>query len=308
MIYALNADFKSLDPSTFEGIDHMITDPPYSGHTHANATSTGNSGRGPVERDFGFACLAPEDRDACVRIAARLPRWTAIFSDFAKGSDEFGDDPEAQAQAGHYIIEGDCAWRFAGVHAGLEWIRLIPWVRWSQPQITGDRPPTGCEAVLHFHGMGAPNRNGKRKPIAKHWNGSGGLTHYTAKSLRGDDKHPTEKPLDLMLDLVCFYTDPGEAVLDPFAGRGTTGQACRILGRDAILVERDPAWAAQAEARVNSPLDERDRAAVETWIERTAAEVEKTRTDPTSTENALRRAQCRADDVARARTFLAEAA
>lgn len=297
MIYVLNTDFKALDPSTFDGVDHMITDPPYSGHTHANAISAGNGGRGPVDRDFGFACLAPEDRAAAVKIAAKLPRWTVIFSDFAKGSDEYGDDVEAQIQAGHYALEGDYAWRFSGVHAGLEWIRLVPWIRWSQPQITGDRPPTGCEAVLHFHG-----KNG-RKPRKKHWNGPGGLTHYGAKSLRGD-KHPTEKPLDLMLDLVCFYTDHGEAVLDPFAGRGTTGQACRILGRDAVLVERDPQWAEQAEARANFPLDARDRAAVETWIERTTAEIEKTRADKTSTENALRRAQCRADDVERARAFL----
>ena len=293
MITVVHADFKTLPPETFDGFDHMITDPPYSGHTHANATSTGNDGRGPVDRDFGFACLSDEDRQVCVRLAARLPRWTVVFSDFAKGSDAFDGDPEAHAQAGHFMIEGDCAWRFSGVHAGLEWIRLVPWVRWSQPQITGDRPCTGAEAVLHFHG-----KHG-RKPVKKHWNGPGGLTHYARKSLRGDDKHPTEKPLALMLDLVCFFTDPGEAIIDPFAGRGTTGLAARLLGRDAILIERDERWANEADTRCVGALPDRDRDAAREWAESTAEQADKEIADKSSTENAIRRANARLADAQR---------
>lgn len=295
MIAVICADFKALPADTFDGFDHMISDPPYSGHTHSHAVSNRSGAVGPVARDFGFEPLSSEDRDACVRLAARLPRWTILFSDFAKGADEFEGDPEAQAQAGHYIIEGDCAWRFAGVHAGLEWIRLVPWVRWSQPQITGDRPCSGAEAVLHFHAKGR-----------KHWNGPGSLTHYAWTSLRGDDKHPTEKPLASALDLVCFYTDPGEAVVDPFGGNGTTAQAARILGRDCLCIERDPKWAEAAEARLNAPLSDRDRAAVAAWIVSTVAEVDRTRADKTSTEGALRRADARFADAARANAFLNE--
>ena len=288
MIHVLCADFKTLSLSTFDGFDHMITDPPYSGHTHSKAVSTGNNGRGPVDRDFGFPPLTEADRQACIKIARTLPRWTVIFSDFAKGSDAFEGDPEAEAQAGHYMIEGDCAWRFTGVHGGLEWIRLVPWIRWSQPQITGDRPCTGAEAVLHFHAKGR-----------KRWNGPGGLTHYSRKSLRGDDKHPTEKPLDLMLDIVSWFTDPGEAILDPFAGAGTTGQAARLLGRDALLIERDPDWADAAAARFANPFSERDTAAAVHWANTTAAEVNATKADPTSTENAIRRADARLADTER---------
>jgi len=288
VIHVLCADFKTLSLSTFDGFDHMITDPPYSGHTHSKAVSTGNNGRGPVDRDFGFPPLTEADRQACIKIARTLPRWTVIFSDFAKGSDAFEGDPEAEAQAGHYMIEGDCAWRFTGVHGGLEWIRLVPWIRWSQPQITGDRPCTGAEAILHFHAKGR-----------KRWNGPGGLTHYSRKSLRGDDKHPTEKPLDLVLDLVTFYSDPGEAIVDPFAGAGTTGLAARLLGRDALLIERDATWVAQAEARCTGALSERDTEAVLAWVESTCEQADKEITDKTSTENAIRRARSRLADAER---------
>ncbi len=291
MIHVICADFKTLPPDTFDGFDHLITDPPYSGHTHKNATSTGSNGRGPVDRDFGFPPLSDDDRQACARIAARLPRWSIIFSDFAKGSDAFEGDPEAEAQAGHFIIEGDAAWRFTGVHCGLEWIRLVPWVRWSQPQITGDRPCSGAEAILHFHG-----KDGK-KPRKKHWNGPGGLTHYARRSLRGEGKHPTEKPLALMLDLMSWFTDPGEAIVDLFGGRGTTGLAARLLGRDCLVVERDPTEAALAAERVAGALSDRDRAGALDWCETTADQADKEVADKTSTDGAIRRAEARLADA-----------
>jgi site-specific DNA-methyltransferase (adenine-specific) len=52
--------------------------------------------------------------------------------------------------------------------------------------------------------------------------------------LRGEDKHKAEKPLDQALDLVEWFSDEGETVFDPFAGSGTIGLACRILGRSYL--------------------------------------------------------------------------
>lgn len=299
MIHVINAALRDLPPETFEGLDSLITDPPYSGHVHASATSVGNFERdGRVNnRDLGFESLDPADRDATVKLAHKyVKRWSIIFSDFAKGEPEGhndGDDYETQARAGHFVIEGDCAWRVMGVLARLDYIRLVPWVRWSQPQVTGDRPPSGAEAVLHFHARGK-----------KSWNGPGGLTHYAHKSLRGDDKHPTEKPLDLMLDLVSYYSNPGEYVGDFFAGRGTTGQACRILGRDALLIERLPHFAAAAEARVNGPLDDRDRAKVESWITATVEGAERELASSATTPNGRRKCEARLADAATAAAFL----
>lgn len=52
--------------------------------------------------------------------------------------------------------------------------------------------------------------------------------------------HPTQKPLDLIRRLVAFGSYPGDAVLDPFAGSGTTGEACILeTNRTCVLIERE---------------------------------------------------------------------
>jgi site-specific DNA-methyltransferase (adenine-specific) len=62
--------------------------------------------------------------------------------------------------------------------------------------------------------------------------------------------HPTEKPLKLMERLVLASSRAGNTVLDCCAGSGTTGIAARNTGRNAILIERDPAYYAVAERRL----------------------------------------------------------
>lgn len=55
--------------------------------------------------------------------------------------------------------------------------------------------------------------------------------------------HPTVKPLDLMRWLVRLACQPGGLVLDPFAGSGTTGEACVAENMRAVLIERhEPYW------------------------------------------------------------------
>lgn len=51
--------------------------------------------------------------------------------------------------------------------------------------------------------------------------------------------HPTQKPLALMKWVIENYTQPGDTVLDPYAGSFTTGVACVMLGRSFIGIERD---------------------------------------------------------------------
>jgi site-specific DNA-methyltransferase (adenine-specific) len=51
--------------------------------------------------------------------------------------------------------------------------------------------------------------------------------------------HPTQKPVELCEYLVKTYTQEGELVLDNCAGSGTTGVACKNLGRQFILIEKE---------------------------------------------------------------------
>lgn len=62
--------------------------------------------------------------------------------------------------------------------------------------------------------------------------------------------HPTCKPLELMRWLVRLVTPPGGLCLDPFAGTGTTGQACRLEGFSYVLIEREEDYIKLINARM----------------------------------------------------------
>ena len=79
--------------------------------------------------------------------------------------------------------------------------------------------------------------------------------------LRGQDGskvHPTQKPEALLYRVLLACTKPGDVVLDPFFGTGTTGAVAKRLGRRWIGVEREGSYIAAAEARIAAalPLDE----------------------------------------------------
>ena len=58
--------------------------------------------------------------------------------------------------------------------------------------------------------------------------------------------HPTQKPEDLLSMLIGQYTQPGELVLDPFAGSGSTLKAAQLTGRMAIGIEMDEEYCRRA--------------------------------------------------------------
>jgi modification methylase len=70
------------------------------------------------------------------------------------------------------------------------------------------------------------------------------------KTEDGRKAHPTQKPEALLHRVLLAATKPGDVILDPFFGSGTTGAVARRLGRRWIGIERDPGYAALAEARI----------------------------------------------------------
>jgi modification methylase len=70
------------------------------------------------------------------------------------------------------------------------------------------------------------------------------------KGRDGKKLHPTQKPEALLARVILSSSRPGDLILDPFSGTGTTGAAAKRLGRQFIGIERDPAYAAAAEARL----------------------------------------------------------
>jgi len=78
------------------------------------------------------------------------------------------------------------------------------------------------------------------------------------KGETGSKAHPTQKPEALLYRILLACTKPGDVVLDPFFGTGTTGAVARRLGRRWIGIEREAAYVKVAKERIAStlPLDE----------------------------------------------------
>ena len=78
------------------------------------------------------------------------------------------------------------------------------------------------------------------------------------KGASGAKAHPTQKPEALLYRVLLACTAPGDVVLDPFFGTGTTGAVARRLGRRWLGIEREAAYCDVARARIAAtlPLDE----------------------------------------------------
>ncbi|NCO03199.1 MAG: site-specific DNA-methyltransferase [Alphaproteobacteria bacterium] len=72
------------------------------------------------------------------------------------------------------------------------------------------------------------------------------------KDENGDKAHPTQKPEALLHRVILASTKPGDLVLDPFFGTGTTGAVAKKLGRDYIGIEREDEYIKVAEKRLKA--------------------------------------------------------
>jgi len=74
--------------------------------------------------------------------------------------------------------------------------------------------------------------------------------HERLKDENGDKAHPTQKPEALLHRVLVATTNPGDVVLDPFFGTGTTGAVAKMLGRDFIGIEREESYRRAAAERI----------------------------------------------------------
>lgn len=225
-----------LDPATGlatladRSVDHVICDPPYEAEAHTKGRRQ-KAGGGVVAVPLDFAPITEAQRRECAMHVARIARrWIVLF---------------CQMEAAHL-------WKDALVAGGAEYVRTGVWTKPDgQPQLTGDRPGVGYETIVIAHGA---RDHGKMR-----WNGGGrtAVWNYNKSDIAGiKHSHTTQKPLDLMSALVRDFTDPGETVLDPFAGSGTTGVACIQAGRSFIGWERDGKYHAAALARLTAAREQ----------------------------------------------------
>lgn len=188
-----------------ESVDAVITDPPYTERVHKNARVHGMSDDKVV--GDSFAAITDADLEAVFVDLGRVSRGWVIASLDYRHALTFDVTPPA----------------------GLTMKRVGVWLKTrSVPQFSGDRPAQGWEAIAYLH------RDDRRST----WNGGGHHGNYHLPPVSGLG-HPTSKPLAMLESLVDRFTNPGDLVLDPFAGSGTTLRAAKNLGRRAVGYEVD---------------------------------------------------------------------
>ena len=179
-----------------------LTDPPYSPAFHDGAR-TGDESRKLVSFDHIEIGTLRRSMAEMFRVSRR---WVVSFIDWRHATALESDPP-----------------------AGGRFVRLGVWAkRNGAPQFTGDRPAPGWEAIAFMH----------KADLRLSWNG-GGRSSVFSSNISASHSHPTEKPLSLLRQLVVLFSDPGDIVIDPYAGSGTTLRAAKDEGRRAIGIEID---------------------------------------------------------------------
>lgn len=190
-------------------VDAVITDPPFSDKTHestrTNNTANGRRGNRVLSGSFGFDSITPDELRTVLADLGRISKGWVVASIDYKHAFEFETAPPP----------------------GLRLLRIGAWVKTNpNPQISGDRPAQGWEAIAYFH----------RDDLRPSWNGGGRAGNFVLPSSQGQG-HPTSKPLPMVAQLVRWVTNPGDLVLDPYAGSGTTARACKDEGRRCLTWE-----------------------------------------------------------------------
>lgn len=200
--------------------DVTITDPPFDANTHKQAKT--NKGGPHATKAVGFAAFTVDDLRASLALAARVTRRWVVASVDYRHAVAFHDDPPE----------------------GLRLLRIGVWTKTNpMPQVSGDRPGQGWEAIAFLH----------RTDTKPKWNGGGrsSVWHLPVEQNQG---HPTAKPLVMVREWVRLFSEPGDLVLDPFLGSGTTLRAAKDEGRRGVGIELDRAYCDLARARLSQDV------------------------------------------------------
>ncbi len=194
-------------------VDAVVTDPPYGIGLGINKDSRGSSGR---VRRHGLAKAAYKNYEDTYEnfVALIVPRIGAAIRVAKRGA----------VFTGPHIQEQQKATAFGGVYC----------------PVGGGRHAWGFKTFhpVLLYGKAVDLHKGAKPTILK----DNGRAEKNG--------HPCPKPLAWMRWLVELTTRPGETVLDPFMGSGTTGVACVQTGRRFIGVELDPIYFTIAKKRI----------------------------------------------------------
>ena len=120
---------------------------------------------------------------------------------------------------------------------------ILSWHKTNPIPACGNKYLTDTEFILFF----------REKGVKVYGNYETKTTWYATPLNQSDKKkykHPTIKPFFILENLIINSSNPGDLILDPFMGSGSTGVACVNTGRNFIGIELDPGYFEIAKARI----------------------------------------------------------
>lgn len=217
--------------SSLPKADLLITDPPY----RWNKTTGGRARRDPLGNKWTGHITGKDIVKASIAYnSIEFSDWMPLVYDALK------------SQAHCYVFTNDKNLQDALNAATSAGFKLHNVLVWRKNNCTPNRwYMKNAEFILFLYkGRAFPINNLGSQQVIEHRN-------LTGKQ----KKHPTEKPVALLQDLLKNSARPGTLVLDPFMGSGSTGEACLRECVDFIGIEVDPAHFAVAKARLEGYND-----------------------------------------------------
>ncbi|MCB1368664.1 MAG: site-specific DNA-methyltransferase [Rhodobacteraceae bacterium] len=246
-----------------ESIDLIFADPPYNlqlkGDLHRPDSSKVDAVDDHWDQFDSFAAYDSFTRD-WLAAARRLLKPNGAIWVIGSYHNIFRVGAELQ-NAGYWILN-DVVWRKSNPMPNFRGARLtnahetMIWAAKSEKA----RTTFNYEALKALN-EGLQMRSDWVLPIC---NGGERL-----KDDNGDKAHPTQKPEALLHRVLVGSTNPGDVVLDPFFGTGTTGAVAKKLGRDFIGIEREEAYRKVAQRRIGNAR-RFDRASLDVSVYRRA--------------------------------------
>jgi modification methylase len=227
-----------------ESVDLVFADPPYNLQLAGSLTRPDNSVVDAVDDDWDrFAGFAEYDAftRAWLMAARRLMKPDATLWVIGSYHNIFRVGTILQ-DLGFWVLN-DIVWRKANPMPNFRGKRFT---NAHETMIWASRSPSS-RYTFHYEAMKAANEDVQ---VRSDWFLPICTGEERLKDGAGRKAHPTQKPEALLRRILMASSNPGDVVLDPFLGSGTTGAVARQLGRDFIGIERDPGYLEVAKARI----------------------------------------------------------
>jgi modification methylase len=226
-------------------VDLIFADPPYNLQLRGDLHRPDNSRVDAVDDHWDqFSSFGAYDRFTCdwLSAARRLLKPNGAIWVIGSYHNIFRVGAALQDQG--YWILNDVVWRKSNPMPNFRGKRFTN----AHETMIWASKSEGAKYTFHYEALKALNEGIQMRsdwvlPIC-----SGG---ERLKDDAGDKAHPTQKPESLLHRVLVGTTNPGDVILDPFFGTGTTGAVAKMLGRDWIGIEREDQYRKVATERLS---------------------------------------------------------